>query len=108
MPAACSAEILLALVGPREVVSSNSIPGNRDLKLSVMLFLSSALAGIPATTLPSFLAASIVLSHSVCPLVFISAALGAPRGIQAKHVTRKIKTWIRFNLPPSIIGRQKP
>ena len=69
-PAACSAEILLALVGPREVVSSNSIPGNRDLKLSVMLFLNSALAGIPATSLPSFLAASTVLSHSVCPVSF--------------------------------------
>src|SRR5262245_27179055 len=65
-----------------------------------MPFLSSALAGIPATTLPSFLAASIVLSHSVCPLVLISSALGAPRGMPAEHVTRKIKTWIRFNLPP--------
>src|SRR5687768_7412172 len=64
MPAACSAAILLALVGPRALVRSSSMPGKRLGKISPITLRSSALAGIAATSLPSFLAASTVLSHS--------------------------------------------
>src|SRR5918992_3381132 len=64
MPAACSAAILLALVGPRALVRSSSMPGKRLGKTSPITLRSSALAGIAATSLPSFLAASTVFSHS--------------------------------------------
>ncbi|MBI1994476.1 MAG: hypothetical protein HYS67_08745 [Deltaproteobacteria bacterium] len=54
------------MAAPRPVTSSISMPGNLCLNLSSVVFLSSALAGMETTTLPSFLAASTAFSHCPC------------------------------------------
>src|SRR5713226_6081852 len=74
MSAFCSEIIRFTFTDPLLGSSSSSMPGKRDLNTCSIFFLSSALAGIPATILPSFLAASKTLSHSTSHDGFDSAA----------------------------------
>ena len=71
---------------------SISTPGKRLAKVSSRLFLNSALAGTPATTLLSFLAASMVFSHSICHASLVSAAADCCAELSSSDINTTHKT----------------